>query len=410
MELKTSNVLDRVHLDWYEYFDLDELKNILDIISKDNYTPSNGLMFEAFRYCLPRDVKVLILGQDPYPTNAQGLAFSVKNGVNIPGSLVNIFNCLVKFQLIPKIPPTGDLHPWAAQGVLLLNTALTTIYGQSRSHLDIWRPFISKFIRKFCTNNPCMAFLWGVEAKSYADFCVNCKVYGWTHPSPLANNRISADKKFINCPHFTYCNIRWNNYELVTAFTDGACTNNGKINSAASYAAYIIGAQYETIIGGIVEPYEYQFKDINRIEDGIIAKKSEKVRPSNNRGEMLGIINALLALVSCYAVGPIEIISDSELCIKTITVYYPNRLSKGTISELKNLDLIQIAMALIDKLNSRTTVSFIHTRSHTILSANATDSERFIHAGNDKVDKIAVDVLEKQIDRLVEGKMSNIIN
>ena len=122
-----------------------------------------------------RDVRVVILGQDPYhqPGQADGLAFSYRGAGSLPPSLKNIFvelrsdlgvaagdRCLT-------VPTNGDLTPWTRQGVLLLNTALTVRRGEAGSHCDIWQPFTDEVIRAVCDSVRCVHFiLWGTKAKA----------------------------------------------------------------------------------------------------------------------------------------------------------------------------------------------------------------------------------------------------
>ena len=125
-----------------------------------------------------RDVKVVILGQDPYhqPGQADGLAFSVREGVALPPSLRNIFTELIgdigpsdlrDLVVSAKPHPCSDFTPWTRQGVLLLNTALTVRRGEAGSHCDIWQPFTDEVIRAVCDSVRCVHFiLWGTKAKA----------------------------------------------------------------------------------------------------------------------------------------------------------------------------------------------------------------------------------------------------
>ena len=125
-----------------------------------------------------RDVKVVILGQDPYhqPGQADGLAFSVREGVALPPSLRNIFTELIgdigpsdlrDLVVSAKPHPCSDFTPWTRQGVLLLNTALTVRRGEAGSHCDIWQPFTDEVIRAVCDSVRRVHFiLWGTKAKA----------------------------------------------------------------------------------------------------------------------------------------------------------------------------------------------------------------------------------------------------
>lgn len=123
------------------------------------------------------EVRVVILGQDPYHGRGQadGLAFSVREGVALPPSLRNILRELADDIALKKhangtaksVPYFGDLTPWPRQGVLLLNTALTVREGEAGSHCDIWQPFTDEVIRAVCDSVRCVHFiLWGTKAKA----------------------------------------------------------------------------------------------------------------------------------------------------------------------------------------------------------------------------------------------------
>ena len=153
----------------------------------------------------PQEVKVIILGQDPYP-NAKhgiGLAFAVPNESKpLPGSLRNIFSeCESDLGQPPLATP--DLAHWVSQGVLLLNTSLTTISGASNSHAHLpWDKVVAAILKAVVANNPdVIAILWGKAAQSFVpDFASN-RVITSAHPSPL-----SAYRGFFGSRPFTRAN------------------------------------------------------------------------------------------------------------------------------------------------------------------------------------------------------------
>jgi uracil-DNA glycosylase len=166
-------------------------------------------VFAAFRLPLS-DVRVVILGQDPYPTpgHANGLAFSVHKHVKpLPGSLQNIFSELATD--VPDFvrPLTGDLTPWVQRGVLLLNTALSVRAGASNSHADIgWTSFTDAVIRTICAQQkPVVFLLWGKHAQSKSQLILSSGkkhvIVKSVHPSPL-----SASKGFFGCKCFSAAN------------------------------------------------------------------------------------------------------------------------------------------------------------------------------------------------------------
>ncbi len=163
-------------------------------------------IFNALKYTPYRDVRVVVLGQDPYhgPGQAHGLCFSVKKGVEPPPSLKNIFSELHEDVGIP-VPPHGDLTAWAKQGVLLLNTVLTVRAHQPNSHKGKgWETFTDRVIAELDRKDtPVVFLLWGANARSKAQIIANpihVKL-ACPHPSPL-----SAYNGFFGCRHFSRAN------------------------------------------------------------------------------------------------------------------------------------------------------------------------------------------------------------
>lgn len=148
-------------------------------------------IFNALHYTAHQDIKVVILGQDPYhgPNQAHGLSFSVQPGITPPPSLVNIFKEL-QSDLNCYLPNNGFLKKWADQGVLLLNTALTVVAGQANSHRNIgWETFTDKVISLLNERqDPIVFILWGNNALSKANLITNSNHYviKSPHPSPLS--------------------------------------------------------------------------------------------------------------------------------------------------------------------------------------------------------------------------------
>jgi uracil-DNA glycosylase len=156
--------------------------------------PRGSEIFAAFSECPYQRVKVVILGQDPYhgPDQANGLCFSVRDGISHPPSLVNIFREIKQDLGIPY-PKTGDLSRWARQGVLLLNAVLTVRAKQAGSHQNKgWEDFTNAVIRKLSDEKEGLVFLlWGGFAKKKAPLIDSEKHHILTsgHPSPLSANR-----------------------------------------------------------------------------------------------------------------------------------------------------------------------------------------------------------------------------
>ncbi len=160
----------------------------------------------AFRYCNYENLKVVILGQDPYHGEGQahGLAFSVPEGIDIPPFLKNIFK-EIEDDLNLSLPDNGNLERWARQGVLLLNSVLTVQKNLAGSHRNIgWEKITDSIIQMISEEKENIVFiLWGNYAKGKEAFINKEKHFVLTaaHPSPL-----SAYKGFFGCRHFSKAN------------------------------------------------------------------------------------------------------------------------------------------------------------------------------------------------------------
>lgn len=168
--------------------------------------PPGSLIFNAFNLCPFDKVRAVILGQDPYhgPGQAHGLCFSVKDGVEFPPSLNNIFKEIGSDLGIP-VPVSGDLTRWAEQGVLLLNATLTVRAHQAGSHQKKgWEEFTDHVIRVLNNEKEHLVFfLWGAYAQKKGESIDRTRhlVLESVHPSPL-----SASRGFFGNRHFSRCN------------------------------------------------------------------------------------------------------------------------------------------------------------------------------------------------------------
>ena len=202
-----------------EYF-----KDLLNYISLEykNKTiyPKQNEIFNAFRYTDFSNVKVVILGQDPYhgPKQAEGLSFSVSNSVRKPPSLQNIFKELEDDLGIP-FPKSNSLKPWAKEGVLLLNSVLTVEEHNPTSHKDKgWERFTDEVIKIINEKTtPVVFILWGSYARSKREFITNKIHYiiESPHPSPYsARNGFFGSKPFSKTNNFLKSKglkeINWN--------------------------------------------------------------------------------------------------------------------------------------------------------------------------------------------------------
>ncbi len=168
--------------------------------------PKPQNIFNAFNLCPLSDVKVVIIGQDPYhePGQAHGLCFSVENGIDLPPSLINIYK-EIESDIGHKSKTNGDLSDWARQGVLLLNSTLTVQAHLAASHSGKgWETFTDSVIRAVSEHRKNVVYLlWGSFAQKKADF-VNPEqnlILKSAHPSPL-----SAYRGFFGNHHFSKTN------------------------------------------------------------------------------------------------------------------------------------------------------------------------------------------------------------
>ena len=173
--------------------------------TKTIYPPEEDI-FNAFKYTSLSDIKVVILGQDPYheKNQAHGLAFSTPDGNPIPRSLSNIFK-EIRNEYGYKIPRSGCLEKWAKQGVFLLNTVLTVEEANANSHSKCgWQRFTDNVITKINKQNqPIVFLLWGKQAEKKKEFLNNPNhlVLVTSHPSPF-----SARRGFLGSNHFKLAN------------------------------------------------------------------------------------------------------------------------------------------------------------------------------------------------------------
>lgn len=191
-----------IHPSWKsvlsEEFEKPYFENLINFVKSEYAThtcyPKGSQIFSAFDHCHFDDVKVVIIGQDPYhgPNQANGLCFSVNDGIPFPPSLQNIFKEISTDLNVP-IPPTGNLERWADQGVLLLNATLTVRQSEAGSHQKKgWETFTDAVIKKVSDEKSNVIFLlWGGFAQKKASLIDGSKhlILNSGHPSPLSANR-----------------------------------------------------------------------------------------------------------------------------------------------------------------------------------------------------------------------------
>lgn len=405
-------------------------------------------MFNAFTYFDIDELKVIIIGQDPYPKieDACGLSFAYKDHGS-RNSLLKIYECL-QYNGYNNI----DIHDWPSQGVLLLNRYLTRsatnvdgkIYngGSQKPNMHtFWNSATQMIIQKTMNymkrnNKQIPILMWGDKAKMEIKHSIN--MY-WAHPSPASPyNQKDNPKHFKYCDHFTNVNkylisiglnpIAWgkdyNDKETlsspielssptknsppsqpprVVAFTDGGCTGNGKKNAKASFGVY----------------FPKQFLDFdNYFDESIGGLVPNDITPTNNRGELLAIIIALEKILTLPTIPPILIITDSGYSMNIINSWiYKWYENDDKFRDRKNPDyLVRLYKILMNikiqyggyllhndaKTQYHTKkelpidwkgLTVIHQRSHkkppqkdTKVITGGYDYEKYI--GNDTVDKI----------------------
>ena len=202
----TNDWQQPLEVEFKKPYNKDLYKKVLEEYRSRQIFPNPDDIFNAFHLTPLKDVKVVILGQDPYHNDGQahGLCFSVKPDVEVPPSLVNIYKEL-QDDLGCRIPNNGYLVKWAKQGVLMLNTVLTVRAHQANSHRGIgWEQFTDAVIRAVdAQDRPIVFLLWGRPAQMKKSMLHNPKhlILEAPHPSPL-----SAYRGFFGCKHFSQTN------------------------------------------------------------------------------------------------------------------------------------------------------------------------------------------------------------
>jgi uracil-DNA glycosylase len=209
-----DNIIKNIHPDWLPFFEYnkDELYSIISKLSYKHFYPLEKHIFRSLKYISVTDIKLIILGQDPYINieknipQATGLSFSVpKIHTKIPLSLVNIFKEIKNSYPEYEIPKHGCLNRWAKEEkILLLNCSLTVEPGKSNSHKDLWLNFTNNLIKFINNNNDNTIFLlmgaFAINKMNLIDHEKH-KIFTTRHPSPL-----SAYRGFFGCNVFKLVN------------------------------------------------------------------------------------------------------------------------------------------------------------------------------------------------------------
>jgi len=331
----------------------------LPVASK--WYPDSVDVFRAFKE-LPIDdagvlsIRAVILGQDPYHDgSADGLAFSSRR--SIPGSLRNVYKCLVKCGVLGEIPPHGNLTTWANQGVLLLNTALTVEKSSPKSHTELWRPYIGELVKVVAKRYPDAIWMcWGNDAKGMVGGIGTKHMLTWGHPSPINmfNKLDSNPKSFVNCDHFLKTPfIDWASVGITPPDpatmdylgVDGGSRANGKPECLSSWGFCYVekGVTPGTTQSGLV-PGELH---------------------SNNRAELTAMIMGLEYAESQLSSRPLLVVCDSKYTIGVVSEWAAKWFRDG-VTDKKNLDLARRALDAYARVASKRPVSFRHVNSHIV--------------------------------------------
>ena len=412
-----ESILNGISQEWLNIIYNGETKEHLDSIYNKlkyvkNSTPDKKDWFNWARLTKLENIRIVILGQDPYPKQgwAHGLSFSCLHS-SIPPSLKNIYKALINTKCIDTMPDNGDLTSWAEQGVLLLNSSLSTLIGTSCSHMKIWIDYIHLVIKGICkyhydNNNQLIFLLWGSFAQAFVEIidddyhiCLNS-----IHPSPLAQNVIN-ERKFINCNHFKWVNefleddganpINWmpqkinivvpnveRNVVVQTIVVPNEQKNtalqNTEKNAVYDDAESIIGLSSTKHViftdgscfpnnksklsrGGYATVFvSGPFKDTCLYGNLDISVENA----SNIRAEGMAIIRALELVRDCELPwNKCDIISDCKFWIDMIDTYMP-RWNKSKFNEKSNPDLTLRMWLVYNEVNEKGEIKFIHMKSH----------------------------------------------
>ncbi len=411
-----NKILARINMDWKNILTFGNQSVRLDgIIShlrgryKDPYNeirPAVEDIFNAFRFTHVSQVKVVILGQDPYyaERHAHGLSFSSRQS-NIPKSLSTIFNCMVKQGFLSAKPNTAnpaDLTSWAAQGVLLLNTALTAEFGKAEEHVDLWKGYTDQLISDISSayaaaNLKIVWVLWGKVAQSKRP---NIKgehyILEYSHPASYCDwsqcPTFKQHQEIADQPGNERLKINWNsilepNNNVIEAFTDGSTNPNKACPEARSGYSIMITKCHPSI-----QPRNCWANP----------ESKEPYWTTNIRAEG----QALLTLLEKVHAVPREqrqllsIVMDCEFWIDMIYDYMPNwdRL-KLDFNTKKNPDItIPLWKKYSQILGEGTMINISHVPSHgkQLWGKEPSNSWRFYcYRYNSFVDQMAKDAREQ---------------
>jgi len=349
-----------------------EIATISSKLKNKSFSPDNSEVFRAFECCDWNNIRVVIINNKP-TANSDGLALSISrkefNNIRteIDGQILqNIFTTMIKTKQISEMPVIANLSCWAKQGILLLNCSLTSTYT------NLWQNVTQNILQNLNNNaNQIIFVTFGEEAEN-ASKVITANQHKKIHCSTFADSFAAEVNLFITSPK-----IEWNIPSPVFLFTDGAASNNGKINAKASWAFLSCEIQQSNKI--IWHETYTDFVQEN---------------PSNNRGELSAILFGLQHTIKTHKNRLILVVTDSKYSINAITLWSRKWIKENEIK--KNTDLIYPAA---DLYFTNKNIAFIHTKSHT--PNNVKEKRQFLPAmyweGNNRADQACTKKLREII-------------
>ena len=417
---------------------------IHDDLIMDKAVPSVSNIFNAFKFVDLTSIRVVILGQDPYLKKAEacGLSFSTGDG-SWAKSLLNIKDAVHNdFEGTQELT-SGNLEHWAKQGVLMLNCRLTTVAGQSlaKKHA-IWEQFTNLLLKDLSTYKPDIIYLlWGRFAQERQKKCIvhKLKVFTWSHPSPMSDNRLTGAKKFKNCGHFSKTNklldfpISWGHVntpdweveldkwkrgyqkrykKFVKELTELLKDRLGEEDSAddsgdspevgepkyinidhipsETYILFTDGSCRKNGRKGAVGGWSYYIRNKGSTLDKFGRTEllsSGKEACTNNRAELLAIYYGLKKIIfDGGETNQVMVVSDSKYSIGVFSKWLDNWIASGDVGKKKNQDIIKKIIKLRKIIKDcEYEAVYYHVRGHRTRPVDKIQA--FYWNGNDKVDK-----------------------
>ena len=345
-----------------------ELQDILNSVILEPFSPAYDDIFNFARFSFD-NTKVVILGMDPYPTpgDAHGLSFSTKS-TSCPASLGRVYSLLMKARLIDSRPASFDLSYLAAQGFIMLNTALTVRSQAPGSHIRMWSSWSDQLIKNISNEAPdgTIWCLWGSDAQKKEHLIDSKRHTVLKAPHPVA----STKPNFLDCDHFQqiaerYPNIVWDPTKTDTdLFTDCSARGNQFNSCRASWGVVCTrGLLKDKTWAGEVPTVEIDYRG-----------KKEIARPTNIRAECLALINAM-NIAKRLPVSRVRIFSDSHFWIRDMYgKYIPDWVERqSSWNSHKNSDLTQAFWELATSLSGKIEFHFVNAWHDRVQPADGTD-------------------------------------